>query len=833
MDGLICQMDGKMFSKSSTKSRQRNALRQTGRAGLTLADNLGFASVTQRMRFPSPGLAHLSALPAWVQAHWRSLLIGCAGLLALATVGALLAAALIYPQLPDTTSLSNYQPKQPLRVYTADGVEIGGFGTERRVYQPIDQIPKLMRDSLLAVEDSRFYEHHGIDPIGIGRAVVSIFTGGRMQGASTITQQVARTFFLSRSRTVERKFKEALLALKIEHQLSKDQVLELYMNQIYLGARAYGFEAAAQTYFGKTLSALSPAECAMLAGLPQNPYFANPIRNFDRARARQLVALSRMHSQGVIDDHAYEQAKAQKLVVRKLNEVDVHAEYVAEMARQQVYAQYGELSYSTGLKVYTTLRADEQEAAYKAVRHTVMDHELRQPWRGPEGQESLDEGLGAEDTGAAGVLVDFDDDDDLRLAVITHATPKQVVVVLASGEVLKLEGSALRQVAAGLATNAPAKLRLQRGSIVRVLQQGKGWVLTQWPEAEAALVAMDPHNGEVHALVGGFDFHRNQFNHVTQGWRQPGSSYKPFVYSSAVELGVQPQTLINDAPLSNVGDWDPQNDDGSTEGPITLRTALTRSKNLVSIRLMQLVSPQGAREWTSRFGFDAERQPDNLTQALGSGSTFPLQLAGAYSVIANGGIAIKPLLIQRVSNANGETVFEAEAQSLDEARRAVPARNAFVISSLLQDVARVGTGARAQATLKRPDLYGKTGTTNEVVDAWFAGFQPSLVAVVWVGHDTPKSLGSHASGAQLALPAWIEFMSTALKKVPVQELEQPAGLSWVDGDWRYTEWADGSFIRSLGLDDQPITPALALHPASSEVAPALASQGEAAPPIRQ
>jgi penicillin-binding protein 1A len=744
------------------------------------------------------------------------------GLLALTLLGAVVlggAIAWVYPQLPDTSSLSNYQPKQPLRVFTTDGVEIGGFGSERRVYQRIDQIPALMKDSLLAVEDSRFYSHYGLDPIGVMRALVSIATGGRMQGASTITQQVARTFFLNRSRTVDRKFKEALLAFKIESQLTKDQVLELYMNQIYLGARAYGFEAAAQTYFGKSLSALSVAECAMLAGLPQNPYFANPIHNLERALARQRVVLYRMHVQGVINDAQYEAAKTEKLSIRKANAVDVHGEYVAEMVRQQVFAQFGDLSYTTGLNVTTTVRAADQQAAYKALRHTLIEHAQRQAWRGPEGTESLADDLKDEDPAVAQALSDYDDDEDMRLAIVTQASPKRITAVLASGEVVRVEGTGLRLGQAALTDSAPAKLRIRRGAVVRVMQQPKGWLLTQWPEAEGALVALDPANGQVRALVGGFDFHRNQFNHVTQSWRQPGSSYKPFLYSGAIESGVQPDTLINDAPLDNVGSWTPQNDDGSTDGPITLRSALARSKNLVSIRLVQLLGPAGARDWTARFGFDAERQPEDLTQALGTGATNPMQLAGAYAVLANGGYRVNPQFIQRITRANGELVFEAPTQTLDEANRAVPARNTFMVASLLQEVTRAGTAARAQATLKRSDLYGKTGTTNDVVDAWFAGYQPSVVAVVWVGYDTPRSLGSHASGSALALPAWIEYMSTALKGVPVQEVQPPEGVVRVDGDWRYAEWAEGGFLRTLGMDDQPISPTLIVRPAMPSSAP--------------
>ena len=738
--------------------------------------------------------------------------------LALVFIVALLAGmAVVLPELPDTSTLSSYKPKQPLRVYTAEGIEIAGFGSERRVYQRIDQIPKLMKDSLLAVEDTRFYSHQGVDVIGVARAALANLMGRPTQGASTITQQVARTFFLDRSRTLSRKFREALLSFKIESQLSKDQILELYMNQIYLGGRAYGFEAAAQTYFGKTLVALSPAECAMLAGLPQNPYFANPFSNLGRAQTRQRVALLRMRSEGVIDEAQYQAARAEKLALRKAHSVEVHAEYVAEMVRQQVYAQYGELTYTTGLSVTTTLHATEQQAAYTALRRTLIDHELRQAWRGPEGNEALAADLPDSDPAVAQSLSDYDDDEILRLGVVTQATPKSVSLVLANGEAIKVDGTGLRQAQPGLRDKAARALRIQRGAVVRVLQQGKNWVITQWPQAEGALVALDPASGDVRALVGGFDFYRNQFNHATQGWRQPGSSYKPFLYSGAIEAGVQPDTLINDAPLENVGDWAPQNDDGSTDGPITLRSALARSKNLVSIRLVQLLGPQGARNWTSRFGFDMERQPNNLTQALGTGSTNPMQLAGAYAVLANGGIKVLPQFIRRISNAAGETVFEAPVQTLSEAQRVVPQRNTFMVASLLQEVTRSGTAARAQATLKRPDLYGKTGTTDDVVDAWFAGYQPSRVAVVWVGHDTPRSLGSRASGSALALPAWIEFMATALKNVPVQEVQPPEGVVKVDDDWRYTEWAEEGSIRTLGMNDEEISPALIVYPASTPV----------------
>jgi penicillin-binding protein 1A len=754
---------------------------------------------------------------------------------ALLVIGVLalgVATLLVYPQLPGLDTLTHYQPKQALRVFTADGMQIGGFGSEKRVYQRIDQIPKLMKDSLLAIEDARFYEHGGIDPISVVRAMVSIVSGGtvrRLQGGSTITQQVARTFLLTRERTASRKFKEALLSLRIESALTKDQVLELYMNEIYLGSRAYGFEAAAQTYFGKTLVALSAAECAMLAGLPQNPHHVNPISNPERAQARQRIVLARMFKQRVLSEAQYTAAKAEQLVVRTSGSAEIHAEYVAETARQQVFAQFGEKAYTQGFDVVTTLVAAEQQAAYQALRRTLMEHAQRQPWRGPEDSEDLPSQWLDNNPAIAQALDGVDDDEDLRAAIVTAASPQAVTAVLVSGEIIKIDRAGLRLVQAGLGPKAAKALAIQRGSIVRVFRQSKGWLLTQWPQAEGAMVALSPETGEVRALVGGFDFTQNQFNHVTQGWRQPGSSIKPFIYAAALDHGVMPETLVNDMPLSNVGNWDPGNSDGSTDGPITVREALMRSKNLVTIRLVQLLGAPAMRQWTARFGFDVQRQPDNLTLALGTGETTPLQLASAYGVLANGGYLLPATLIRSITDSKGQVVFKAPQHKPTDSLRVISERNAFVTNRLLQDVTRAGTAARAQASLKRPDLYGKTGTTNEVLDAWFAGFQPGLVAVVWLGYDSPRSLGSHASGASLALPAWIEFMAAALKSVPVREVTAPADVIKVDGDWRYSEWALGGGIVSLGLDDQAIGPGLIAQPSAAQattstVAPASSVQ---------
>jgi penicillin-binding protein 1A len=756
-----------------------------------------------------------------VAAKWRMRVVKTlVALLATCALALGIAAMVVYPQLPALDTLTHYQPKQPLRVFTADGVQIGGFGSERRVYQRIDQIPQLMKDSLLAIEDARFYEHGGIDPISVARAMVSILSGGtvrRLQGGSTITQQVARTFLLTRERTVSRKFNEALLSLRIESELSKDQILELYMNEIYLGSRAYGFEAAAQTYFGKTLASLSAAECAMLAGLPQNPQHVNPLSNPARAQARQRIVLARMFKQGVLSEAQYAVAKLEQLVVRTTNSDELHAEYVAETARQQVFAQFGEKAYTQGFDVVTTLVASEQRAAYQALRRALTEHAQRQPWRGPEDSEDLPSQLRDDDPAIAQALSAMDDDEDLRAAIVTAASPNTVTAVLVSGEIIQINKAGLRLVQTGLGLKAASGLAIQRGSIVRVLRQGKGWLLTQWPQAEGAMVALSPGTGEIRALVGGFDFTQNQFNHVTQGWRQPGSSFKPFIYAAALDHGVLPETLVNDMPLTNVGNWSPSNSDGSTDGPITVREALTRSKNLVTIRLVQLLGAPAMREWTARFGFEAQRQPDNLTLALGSGATTPLQLASAYGVLANGGYLLPTTLIRSITDSRGHVVFKAPLHQLNESVRVTSERNAFVTNTLLQDVTRSGTAARAQATLKRSDLYGKTGTTNEVVDAWFAGFQPGLVAVVWLGYDEPRSLGSHASGASLALPVWIEFMASALKNVAVKEVMAPADVIKVDGNWRYSDWALGGGIDSLGLDDQVIGPGMIPQPSLSTV----------------
>ena len=741
---------------------------------------------------------------------WRWLGLGLLGaaLLGLAVLAA--AVAWYLPRLPSLTPVTSYQPRQPLQVFTSDGVEMAQFGSEHRQFTPIEQIPLLMQQAVLAVEDSRFREHSGIDFRGLARALVANLSGGLRQGASTITQQVARTFFLSQRFTPERKLKEALLALEIERRLSKDQILELYLNQIYLGQRAYGVAAAAQAYFGKPLSGLSLAEVAVIAGLPQNPSYANPITNLDRAVQRQRVVLARMVATGVISAEQQAQARAEPLLLRASSGQPLHAEHVAEMARRMVVERFGSEAYSQGLRVTTSLRAVDQQAAYAALRRGVLDYDARQPWRGPEDSERLPAGDGAElEAAAAQALKDYRDDEVLRLAIVLQASPDEVLAQLASGDQVRIRGDGLRLARPGLAKKASDDLAIRRGAVLRLLQrpgkrgepQGGDWSISQWPEVEAALVSLDPQDGRVRALVGGFSFQQQPFNHVTQAWRQPGSAFKPFLYSAALEQGVQPGTLVNDAPYTSADGWQPQNSDGQFDGPITLRQALARSRNMVSIRVLEHIGIPAALDWVERFGFDVARQPNNLTLALGAGASTPLQMAQAYAVLANGGWSVAPVLIERITDAQGKLLFEAApATALAETRRAVPARNVFVTNSLLNDVTRIGTAAKAQQQLGRTDLYGKTGTTNEAVDAWFAGFQPGLVAVVWMGYDQPRSLGSRESGGGLALPIWIDYMAQGLKGVPQAEPPAPPEGLVREADWVYSERAAGGAVAGVGVD---------------------------------
>ena len=733
-----------------------------------------------------------------------------AGVAAVA-VGLALALAVSYPNLPDTASLTDYRPKLPLRILSSDGVLLGEFGEEKRTFVPIAQIPQAMKDAVLAIEDANFYRHSGVDYRGVLRAALAQFSEAKSQGASTITMQLARNFYLSTEKTFTRKIYEILLSFKIESQLTKDQILEVYMNQIFLGRRAYGFAAASEVYFGKPLKEISIAEAAMLAGLPKAPSAYNPLVNRERATVRQRHILERMLDNGFITQAQRDQARAQTLVYQGASEHPVHGEYLAELARQLVFQQYGEEAYSRGLQVQLTVNSVDQTVAYRALRKGLMEFERRQQYRGPEGFVNLPAQPTALDAHVAEALQDYPDNDELRAAVVLEAAPRKVVVMLQSGETVTVTGDGLRPVASGLSNTATSKVQIRRGAVVRAMKSAKGdWTLTQIPEVEGAFVSMDTRTGAIRALVGGFDFAKSKFNHVTQAWRQPGSSFKPFIYSAALEKGFSGRTVVNDAPLffdaAQTGSqpWEPKNYDGAFAGPMSLRTALAKSKNMVSIRVLQTTGPEFAQKWVGRFGFDIERHPPFLTMALGAGSVTPLQMATGYSVFANGGHLVPPMLIARVLDDRGQLLTQAKPPLLDESTRTLDARNAFVMGTLMQEVTRSGTAAKAQAQLKRTDLYGKTGTTNDSMDAWFAGYQPHHVAVVWIGFDTPRKLGSNETGGGLALPVWIEYMAHALKQLPVVEPAVPEGLISAGGEWLYDEFADGRGIAHVGLDEKPL-----------------------------
>ncbi len=733
----------------------------------------------------------------------------------------LIATVLAYRNLPAIDSLTDYRPKIPLRVYTADGILIGEFGEERRAIVSIDQVPDVMKQAILAAEDERFYQHGGIDYLGVIRAGVnnvahgSFFGRGRRQGASTITQQIARNFFLSSEQSYIRKFYEALLAFKIEKNLSKDQILEVYINQIYLGQRAYGFASAERTYFGKPLKDVTLAEAAMLAGLPKAPSTANPVVNPKRANERQVYVLDRMRQLGYIDDAAFDKARVQKPVVKFESEsFAVHAEYVAEMARQIALEQFRDETYTRGLSIYTTVISGEQNAAYQSLRAGVLDYERRHGYNGPEAFVELPGGNAAASADELNQaiednLLEYPDSDDILSAVVLEASPKHVRAARVD-ETIEITGDGLKFAAAGLADKAPQAKRIRRGAIIRVMKNAKdNWEIIQMPTVQAAFIAASVKDGAIHALVGGFDYNRNKFNHVTQAWRQPGSSFKPFIYSAALERGFTPSTIINDAPVhidaGTTGSqaWDPKNYDGKFEGPMSMRQALAKSKNMVSIRLLQAIGPKYAQGTLARFGFEPEKHPAYLTMALGAGSVTPWEMIGAYSVFANGGYKINPYFITRIVDNSGHDLARVDKLVAgDEANRVIDGRNAFITDSLLRSVAKFGTAARITAVLKRGDLAGKTGTTNDSHDAWFAGYSnDNLAGIAWIGFDQPKSLGDRETGGGLALPIWLGYMSKALKGVPEKARPVPPGVVTVNGEVYYVENQPGQGVPSLGLDD--------------------------------
>ena len=722
-----------------------------------------------------------------------------------------IALAVAYPNLPEISSLTDYRPKLPMRIFSADGVLLGEFGEERRNFVPISQIPKVMQDAVLAAEDARFYQHSGVNFVSVIRAGIANFGESRnAQGASTITMQVARNFYLSTEKTLTRKIYEVLLSFKIETMLTKEQILEVYMNHIALGQRAYGFASASEIYFGKPLKEITVAEAAMLAGLPKAPSANNPIVNPDRATKRQRYIIDRMLENGFITPEQHAAAKEQTLKYRAPAEVAVHAEYVAETARQLIFSQYGADAYTRGLNVYLTLNSAEQMLAYRALRKGILDYERKQVYRGPEDYVDLPANAKDLDARIAEALQDYPDNDELKAAIVIDAGPKKVVAVVDSGETITITGDGLKPATSGLAAKGNPKTQIRPGAVIRVIQNAKNeWGITQLPEVEGAFVSMDPRTGAIRAMVGGFDYSKSKFNHVMQAWRQPGSSFKPFIYSAALEKGFTPATVINDAPLffdagaTGSQPWEPKNYDGTFDGPMSMRNGLAKSKNMISIRILKAIGPAYAQEWITRFGFDADKHPAYLTMALGAGSVTPMQMATGYSVFANGGYRVNPTLIGRITDSKGRLLNEARVPVLDESMRTIDARNAFIMTSLLQSVTHIGTAAPAGRALNRPDVYGKTGTTNDSIDAWFAGWQRSAVAVVWIGYDNPRKLGDRETGGGLSLPVWIDYMKTVIKGVPTQEPAVPEGLVNMNGEWYYEEYARGTGVSSLGLEDKP------------------------------
>lgn len=738
----------------------------------------------------------------------------CAG--AIAAVGACAGLLLLYglvvaaPLLPSLDALTDYRPKVPLRIYTADHVLIGEFGEERRDVVRIEHVPVFLKQAVLAIEDARFYDHGGVDIAGVVRAGIAALTNGRAtQGASTITMQVARNFFLSSEKTYTRKIYEMMLAYKIERELTKDQILEVYMNQIYLGQRAYGFASAARIYFGKDIAHITLAQAAMLAGLPKAPSAYNPVVNPTRAKLRQQYILQRMLALHDITRAQYDAALAEPLALAgaPAQQFSVHAEYVAEMVRQAMVAQYHDEAYTRGLNVVTTIDSGDQAAAYRAVRNGLMSYDARHGYRGPEGYVALPAAADARADAISAALGKYPDNGEIVAGVATAADARQVQAVLSDGTLVTVSGEGLRFASAALMPRAQPTAGIRPGAIVRLVKDDAGaWSIVQLPQVEGAFISIVPQDGAIRSLVGGFDFSKNKFNHVTQAWRQPGSSFKPFIYSASLEKGLGPATIINDAPLffsaAETGGhpWEPKNYGGRFDGPMTMRTALQKSRNLVSIRILAHIGTHYAQQYITRFGFDADKHPAYLPMALGAGLVTPLQMAGAYSVFANGGYRVNPYLISEVTDQDGLVLARAQPIAAgNDAPQAIDARNDFVMNSLLQSVAQHGTGAKSNQ-LGRKDLAGKTGTTNDSRDAWFAGYQHTLAAIAWIGYDSPRSLGDRETGGGLALPVWMDYMRQALNGVPEYEMPIPADVTQIEGELYFDSFLPGhGFVHTVGI----------------------------------
>lgn len=706
-------------------------------------------------------------------------------------------------QLPNVEALKNIQLQVPLRIYTKDGKLMAEYGAKRRRPITFEQLPKPLIHAVLATEDQRFYEHHGVDFWGLMRAFKHLVeTGTKGQGGSTITMQVARNFYLSRKKTYTRKFRELLLAIKIDHDLSKDKILELYFNKIYFGNRAYGIAAAADTYYGKSLQDLSLAQMAMLAGLPKAPSSINPIANPKAAIARRHHVLTRMYDLGYINQQQFQQADAMPITASYHGlKIQVRAHYVAEMVRHALVKYFGPDVYTMGLNVYTTIDSRLQEEANQALTQALLAYDKRHGYRGPQKQlpipsnENYNTWLPQ--------LKKITTINGLLPAAVTNVTRQQVQALLADGETITIDWQHLkwaRKEIAGGEVLGPklksARQILQTGDVIRVRElSNDNWTLSQIPQVQGALVAMNPNNGAVDALIGGFNYKRSEYNRATQSLRQPGSSFKPFIYSAALAKGYTLASLINDAPIviHDTGDetlWRPQNASRRFYGPTRLRVGLTKSRNLVSIRLLQAIQIPYALKYLRNFGFNPDKLPHGLSLALGAGGVAPLDLARGYAVLANGGYLVSPYVIGHITNIHHKIVYQADPQvacsqcvdnnyvryedpNINFAPHTVSTGVAYLMTSALQGVIKHGTG-RAALVLHRDDLAGKTGTTNNQYDAWFSGYNRDIVSTVWVGFDNPRSLFEY--GAQAALPVWIRFMRAALKGRPEHSLPEPSDI---------------------------------------------------------
>ena len=700
---------------------------------------------------------------------------------------------LIVPTLPPLDNLADYRPKEPLQVFTKEGDLIAEFGEEHRDFIKIGNVPQKMINAIIATEDRRFFEHNGIDLIGIFRATYKTLLGISFEGASTITMQVARNFYLTSDKTLKRKISEILLSLEIEKHLSKEEILELYMNQIYLGQRSFGFNSAANTYFSKNLSELNTAEMALLAGLPKAPSRFNPFNNYDLAIKRQKDVLASMLRHGFIDESTYILALDQPINLKESKvKKDVDAEFIAEMVRKDLFDEFGEKIYSSGLKVFTTIKSKNQKLANQAVRNGIINYINRHQPREPDGFLDLENIALKQTDGNEEELIKevtkylkkFPTFSDFIPGIITKMQPLEIEVILKDGRIINVYKKGLRLIEndKNYEDQTEDFRRIKEGGIYHFTKNRNEWILTQLPEVESALIAMDPNTGEINALVGGFNYEKNKFNHITQAYRQPGSIFKPFIYSAAIEKGVTPATLVNDNfffmtadELMTKENWEPKNYNDTYDGPTRLRVGLSKSKNMVAIRTLKYIDPKYAQDYVSRFGFDKPKIPPYLSLALGVAEVRPINLISAFAVFSNGGYLKEPYYIDKIIDSNDRQIKLKSSITNEDTPRIIDPRNAFIMDSMLKDVIKDGTAKRARI-LKRTDIAGKTGTTNDLIDAWFVGYNPEHIALTWFGYDTPQSLGDQETGSRAALPIWIDYMRGALDGLPEKIYAEPEGI---------------------------------------------------------